>query len=100
MEETGIDITGSEISEIEGSLTGESEKTLKETDERVMVEMVFYNFTVKLSQHSDAVEVKTEDDFVEPKWVEADRLSEYQLSPPSVVTLQKLGYLPESDATL
>lgn len=66
-EETGIDISVAEVKQIPGELTGESEKTLKETGERVLVDMTFYNYSIKLSDEADAITVTTEDDFVESK---------------------------------
>ncbi len=49
-EETGIDITTAEIEQIEGVLNGQSEKVLRETGEKVLVDMDFYNFKVTLQE--------------------------------------------------
>ncbi len=95
-EETGIDITSGVIKQVEGAITGESEKTLRETGERVLVKMTFYNFTIKLSLPADRIVIKTEDDFKGARWVSIAELPNTTLSPPSVITLQKLGYLPKA----
>lgn len=70
-----------------------SEKTLRETGERVIVEMQFYNFMVRLPHVAEAIIVQTQDDFVEAYWADRAELVDLKLSPPTVVTLQKLGYL-------
>ena len=92
-EETGIDISGGVVEQVEGVMTGESEKTLRETGEQVLVKMTFYNFTVKLSLPADKIALRTDDDFNDARWVPVAELPHVQLSPPSVTTLKKLGYL-------
>lgn len=92
-EETGIDISAGEVVQIEGTMTGESEKTLRDTGERVHVKMTFYNFTVKLPLPADKITLQTDDDFKEPRWVPVKELPNINLSPPSITTLKKLGYL-------
>lgn len=93
LEETGIDITDADITAIEGVLTGQSEKVLRENAEKVLVDMVFFNYKVDLSQNADEIQLVTEDDFVEAKWFDIDILSTLPMSPPSITTLKKLGYL-------
>lgn len=92
-EETGIEINESEIEQIEGVLNGESEKTLKDSGERVLVDMTFFNFSVKLKDAAHKIQIRTEDDFIDAKWVGASQLNALILSPPTLATLQKLGYL-------
>jgi len=93
MEETGIDIADGEVVQIPGDLAGESEKTLKENKERVLVDMTFYNYSIQLSSEADKINVTTEDDFVKPKWVPITKLHELELPPPTITTLRRLGYL-------
>lgn len=93
MEETGLDITAAIIEELEHGGSGMSEKTLRGTGERVVVEMQFYDFLVRLPHVAEAIVLQTHDDFIEPYWATRAELRELQLSPPTVVTLQKLGYL-------
>lgn len=93
-EETGIDISGAIVKQVPGLLTGESEKILRDTGERVKVKMKFYNFTIRLDQRANQIALKTEDDFKDATWVPVAELKTLTLSPPSVTTLQKLGYLP------
>lgn len=92
-EETGIDISGGEVEQLEDVMTGESEKTLRDTGEHVLVKMTFYNFTVKLPLPADKIALRTDDDFKEARWIPVSELPKLSLSPPSVTTLKKLGYL-------
>jgi 8-oxo-dGTP pyrophosphatase MutT (NUDIX family) len=92
-EETGIDISEGIFDQVEGAMTGESEKTLRDTGEHVLVKMTFYNFTVKLPMPADKIALRTDDDFKEARWVPIKDLPTISLSPPSITTLQKLGYL-------
>lgn len=93
-EETGIDIKNEKIDKMPGgSFQHESEKNLRDTGERVLVKMTFYNFMIHLKQKAGDVKLKIEDDFIEPIWVPADNLKEYNLSPPSIVSLTNLKLL-------
>ncbi len=92
-EETGIDITTAEIEQIEGVLNGQSEKVLRETGEKVLVDMDFYNFKVTLQEKTDTVELIHEDDFTDAQWFDVKELGDLKLSPPTVTTLQKIGIL-------
>lgn len=93
LEETGIDISEASIEQIEGALSGQSEKVLRETGEKVMVEMKFYNFKVILTETANSVTLTHEDDFIEAEWFSIDELKNLKLSPPTITTLQKLGCL-------
>lgn len=93
IEETGIDITDAVIHKIDGVHSEQSEKILRDTGERVFVKMTFYNFKVSLSQPADQISVNPEDDFTDAQWFSISKLKSMKLSPPTIVTLQKLGYL-------
>lgn len=93
LEETGIDINGAEISELKGELSGQSEKTLRDTGEKVLVKMRFYNYVVSIDNAAKDIEIKTEDDFQQARWFSLDELSNLALSPPTVTSLRTLGYL-------
>ena len=92
LEETGIDISFGEIDKINVS-TGQAEKTLRDTGERVLVEMVFHDYRVKLSEDADDVIVKAEDDWCSPRWFAAEELVGEKIGPPTKRTLQKIGFL-------
>lgn len=96
-EETGIDIRGSKIEQFEEILTGQSEKVLKETGERVMVEMRFFDFKVELVTSSQEVRLRFEDDFAEAYWFHKSEVASLTLSPSVRTRLQKAGLLSESE---
>jgi nucleoside triphosphatase len=92
-EETGINLEGEQIEPMDITLTGESDKTLRETGERVHVEMTFFNYTVHLAKPSAELQLVGADDFTEAGWVAVDKLAGLKLSPPTVTSLKKLGLL-------
>lgn len=92
-EETGIDISKGKVEQLTDDITGESEKTLRDTGERVLVKMNFFNFIVKLPKTADEINIKAGDDFTDASWFAVEDLPKMELAPPSVTTLQNLGYL-------
>jgi 8-oxo-dGTP pyrophosphatase MutT (NUDIX family) len=95
IEETGIDIRGSAVLEMEGSgsLSGESEKNLRQNGERVLVKMTFHNFRVILDEISSKVILKTDDDFKEASWFSTQELAHIEVSPPTLTSLKILGLI-------
>jgi len=93
LEETGLDISGSDVQQIDYVFSGKAEKVLRDNGERVMADMTFYNFTVRLDQLAAEISLTTEDDFVDPKWFALSELPLLPMSPASVKTLKKLGHL-------
>ena len=91
-EETGIDIDSAKVSTLSES-TGEHEKTLKETGERVFVKMSFHDYRVELSVAAEQVEVVTEDDWAEPQWFDVSELGALNLAPPTRNNLVKAGII-------
>lgn len=92
LEETGIDINKAKITFLYQS-SGESEKTLRDTNERVFVEMDFYDYRIDLVQNSNKVALKTEDDWLEPRWFKIDELKKENLSEPTHNTLVSSGII-------
>lgn len=93
LEETGLDISTAFIEQVEIDLSGESPKTLKNTGEKVIVAMRFYNFVVKLSKPSNELNLKPSDDLIEARWFEVSKLKDLPLSPPTKTSLIKMGFL-------
>ena len=93
LEETGIDISHATITEIDGASVGESEKTLRESGERALVKMNFYDFNIQLNNDSRDVELKFEDDYENAKWYSAEELDDLEMGPATKATLQKLGFI-------
>jgi nucleoside triphosphatase len=92
LEETGIDIAKARITFLRSS-SGEHEKTLRDTGERVFVKMDFYNYRINLSENASDVVIKTDDDWYEPSWFELNRLKEVNLSEPTYNTLIAVGLI-------
>jgi 8-oxo-dGTP pyrophosphatase MutT (NUDIX family) len=91
-EETGVDISKATISIISNSATGESIKTLR-NGEKVFVKMKFIDFEVHLSEDSDAIVLKFEDDYADGSWYSAGHLSGKNIAAPTKATLRKLRFL-------
>jgi nucleoside triphosphatase len=92
LEETGIDINQAAISQLPRS-SGEHEKTLRDTGERVFIKMDFYVYRIDLNQNANEVILKTEDDWHEPRWFEIGELNSANLSEPTRNTLIATGII-------
>ncbi len=92
LEETGLDINHGSIEEI-NTLIGEHEKTLRDTGERVLVKMNFYNYRIDLQQNAVDTAVRADDDWSEPQWFDLNKLSTINLSSPTKQTLIEMGIL-------
>lgn len=95
MEEVGIDIRDTKILKRDES-SGKSEKTLRDTGERVTMHMKFYNFEIHIKDDAREIPVKAGDDFTNPKWVGIVQLTTLTMPEPSIATLGRLGYIDTS----
>ena len=93
LEEVGIDITKWKIEKMDVSLSGESEKVLRDTGEKVLVHMQFYNYIVQAPDSHDDIHIQCEDDIVEAAWHPLQTLQDLDMSPPTCETLKKLGFI-------
>jgi hypothetical protein len=93
LEETGIDIADAQIEQIEGATTGESEKTLRDSGERVLMKMTFYDFKVLLPLSADDVVLKFEDDYSGASWYTSQELTGLSIGPATRATLEKLKFI-------
>lgn len=93
LEEVGIDISNWKIEKMNMELTGESEKVLRDTNERVIVNMQFYNFIIRAPKPHDRIKIVCDDDIVEARWHSIDTLTKLKLSPPTRTTLEKIGLI-------
>ena len=91
-EETGINTSGAKVTLLCES-SGEHEKTLRDTGERVFVKMDFYNYRIDLKQDADQVILTTEDDWHEPRWFKLDELHDANLSEPTRSALVVSGII-------
>lgn len=92
-EELNVDISGYDIEPINLQLTGESEKILRHSGEKVLVKMVFHNFLVRASKPAREIQVICEDDFVLAKWQPIRSLETLKIAEPTKTVLKKLGYI-------
>jgi 8-oxo-dGTP pyrophosphatase MutT (NUDIX family) len=93
-EEVGIDITNAHIEAL-GKSTGQIEKVLQDTGERVLVEMTFYDFKVNLPQNAKDVSLTFGDDLGEAKWFSITELPQITLGEAVKSILQRMGYVSQ-----
>lgn len=93
LEEVGIDTSSWPTEYMELNVTGESEKVLRDTGERVLVKMHFYNYVVRSPQLHTDIEIICEDDIAEARWHHKDTLTDLKLTDAEITSLKQLGYL-------
>lgn len=92
-EETGITLSASDLVGLPGSHTGSSEKTLKDSGERVLVEMTFWNYKATLSENATDVKISLDDDLSEAQWFSNNDLKSASVSEPTLLKLKEIGLL-------
>ena len=93
-EEVGIDIKQYPIKKIEIIGYGTTEKTLKDTGEKVMCEMEFNRFEIHINDKvSDAIILSLNDDLVEAKWFSKNELANVKQIPGGKEFFEKMGYM-------
>ncbi|MFA5954483.1 MAG: NUDIX hydrolase [Patescibacteria group bacterium] len=93
LEESGVDIQKyhAELIDVAG---GEAEKTLRNTNERVLVKMKFHVYRVVMDdKNSNDITVTLNDEHSAYQWLYSSELSQLKLAPPSEALFKKLGYL-------
>lgn len=93
LEEVGIDISSAEIHLVPEVQTGVAEKTLRDTGERVLVDMTFYNFKVNIDLPANKIDIKLEDDFGYAEWVPFNDLIRKTYSPSVEQLLKSLSLI-------
>lgn len=93
-EETGLDISGTEPELIEDTQRRTGEKTLRESGERVLVDMRFYTYKVVIDKPAREIPIDLSgNEFIEHHWVLPEEIRAFKLTPPSVELFTRLGYL-------
>ncbi len=93
-EELGIDISPFDITLVDDVGRGESEKTLKDTGERVLAKMQFKIYKVVLDKPASDVAITLDpSEFSEYRWSPLPELRDLKLTPPSVSLFTRLGYI-------
>ena len=93
-EEVGLDISRYPIQLLSDNDRGTAEKTLKETGDRVLVEMAFNNYKVTIDdKRADEIVLHPTDDLVELRWFDLSELSSIKLTPPSEKYFREVGVI-------
>jgi 8-oxo-dGTP pyrophosphatase MutT (NUDIX family) len=92
LEETMIDITPYVITKTDVA-SGESEKLLKETGERALVQMTFHDYEIHIDKPAEQCGAQPTEELVELQWFSIDDLAKADLSSPTRAYLEKKGYI-------
>lgn len=97
IEEVGIDISKYPIKLIDNTLFGVSEKTLRQTGEKVLCHMHYNDYKIVIDdKNADEIELKMEDDeFDKVKWFDILEIPKVKLTPPSIDLFKKMGILKD-----
>lgn len=93
LEETGIDISSAKVSLADDQGSGQTEKTLKDTGEKVLCNMTFNVYRIDLDTNADQTPLNPSDDLPTLEWASLDKVSGYKLTPPSITLFKRLGFL-------
>jgi 8-oxo-dGTP pyrophosphatase MutT (NUDIX family) len=93
LEEVGIDISDATIEPVFRNEKRTTEKTLRDTGERVLVDMTFYDFKVMIDLPAQDIPIKLEDDFGLAEWVPVQKLGEKSYSPAVESLLKSLSLI-------
>lgn len=91
LEEVGIDIADCKVSLADDQGSGETEKILKDTGEKVLCKMKFYVYRVDVDKNADEIKIDPSDDLAKLGWVDLAALGGYKLTPPSIKLFQRIG---------
>ncbi len=92
-EEVGIDIHDITIVHLPYVDMGVSEKTLKDTGEKVLCHMEFNRFQITIDKPAHEIETVLSDDLVEVRWFTQEELTTIQLVPGGREFFEKIGLL-------
>lgn len=92
-EETGLLVGDNSVQPMEGQHKGESEKTVRDTNEKVKVIMTFWDFRIDLDQPHNQVEVSASDDLKEIRWFEVHDLARLALAAGTKARLQNMNLI-------
>lgn len=93
-EETGIDISKCPIELVDDSGSGESEKIIESTSEKVLCKMRFYVYKVVISDKlASDIHVNLGSDLETFRWIELKDINRDEITPPSRVLFERLGFI-------
>ncbi|HET7302528.1 MAG TPA: NUDIX hydrolase [Candidatus Saccharimonadales bacterium] len=91
LEETGIDISSAKVSLADDQGSGQTEKVLKETGERVLCTMRFNVYRIDLDTSAEETPLNPSDDLPTLEWALLAKLGDYTLTPPSISLFKRIG---------
>lgn len=93
-EEVGIDISPYKIELVDDKETGEAEKILKDTGERVLCKMQYNDYKVVINDKlAKNIKVTLDDELEKYEWIDIKDLRGRKVTPPSMELFKKLGYI-------
>lgn len=92
-EETHHDISNLPMELIDDTATGESEKVLKETGERVLVKMRFIEFKIIFPESANTLGTEPTTELVELKWFSSGELKYATIASPTRELLRRMKLL-------
>jgi nucleoside triphosphatase len=92
-EEVGLILDDARITHVDDSLADAAEKTLRDTGERVLVDMHFNIFRIDIPRPATAIAVQAGDDFSDVEWVAFRDLPSKKLPETTKKTLRDFGIL-------
>lgn len=95
-EEVGLDISDAKITPLNHNFTGTTEKTIKDTGERVLCHMLFNHFEVQLNKNANKIELHLSDDLVESHWFTLEELPNVKQIPGSKEWFEEMGYIKKA----
>lgn len=91
LEETGADISNVKVALADDQGSGRTEKTLKDTGEKVLCNMKFNVYRIDLDTIAAETPLNPSDDLPTLEWADVTRLNEYKLTPPSISLFKRMG---------
>ena len=93
-EEVGLDLSGYTIEFVGNEDKGTAEKILKDTGEKVLVDMQFFLYKIVITdQLSSEITLQVSDEFTKTQWFTISELSTVKLAQPSEKYFRKVGYI-------
>lgn len=91
-EESGIDIATANIKLIPYNFKGAAEKTIKPSGERVLCEMDFTTYEVRVNKNAIDIQLNFGDDLIEPTWFNFSEIKNLKLIPGAAELYKQAGY--------
>lgn len=93
-EETKINISSYKIELIDDTSQGESEKILKDSNEKVLCKMNFNVYKITINDKlAEEINVELNDDLVKYQWFNPEDLDKTKITPPSIELFKRIGLI-------